>query len=73
VLAAVARHDELVALSGDRQRRERRDRLRADLETEFPGISTIERTDDGVYDVIGDPDDAIALGLTSLLEHGSAG
>jgi DNA-binding NtrC family response regulator len=69
VLAAAVRHDELVALSGDRQRRARRDRLRADLEAEYPGITTITRDEDGTYYVRADPRiEAAALGLGSLLE-----
>ena len=40
---AVQRHEELLALSGDRQRRERREALRAALEAEYPGISQVER------------------------------
>src|SRR6201999_2350492 len=38
VLDGVQRHEELMALTGDRERRERRDALRVALETEYPGI-----------------------------------
>ena len=50
VAAAVERNQELLALSGDRERRERRERLRAALEAEYPGISRIERNPGGHYD-----------------------
>jgi DNA-binding NtrC family response regulator len=63
VLDAVERHQELRAVSGDRQRRQRREALRAALEAEYPGISRVER-DHGVVDVTEDPwADAAALGL----------
>ena len=66
VLEGVARHEELLALSGDRQRRERRDALRAALEAEYPGISTVERNGD-VLEVTADPwGEALALGLAGL-------
>ena len=45
VLDGVQRHHELLALSGDRRRRERRDAMRAELEAEYPGISTPRRGD----------------------------
>jgi DNA-binding NtrC family response regulator len=67
VLAGVRRHDELVALSGDRQRRERREALRAALEQEYPGISVVTRARDGVHEVADDPSaEAAALGLGAL-------
>ena len=66
VLEAAQRHDELLALSGDRQRRERREALRVSLEAEFPGISEVRR-EDGVLVVTADPwGDAFALGLSGL-------
>ena len=66
VLEAAQRHDELLALSGDRQRRERREALRASLEAEYPGISEVRR-EDGVVVVTADPwGDAFALGLSGL-------
>ena len=66
VTDAVHRHAELVALSGDRQRRERREALRSALEAEYPGISTVER-DKGVLVVTADPwTEAKALGLFEL-------
>ncbi len=67
VLAAIARHEELVALSGDRERRQRRAALHADLEAEYPGISQADRGTDGAYVVTEDPwSEAIALGLDGL-------
>ena len=73
VLEAVQRNAELLALSGDRQRRERREALRAALEAEYPGISEVARDGD-VLTVTADPwGDAAALGLVGLdkkLEHG---
>jgi DNA-binding NtrC family response regulator len=66
VLEGVARHEELLALSGDRQRRERREALRSALEAEYPGISTVERDND-VLIVTSDPwAEAAALGLGEL-------
>jgi two-component system, probable response regulator PhcQ len=67
VHAAVARHEELIALSGDRQRRERREALRRALETEYPGISRVERAPGSPYVVPADPwDEAAQLGLVTL-------
>lgn len=64
---AVERHKDLLALSGDRERRERREALRAALEAEYPGISQVSREPDEVYDVPVDPwTEAAALGLTGL-------
>jgi DNA-binding NtrC family response regulator len=66
VLDAAQRHEELLALTGDRERRERRDALRSALEAEFPGISQVQREQD-VFVVTADPwNDAIALGLVGL-------
>lgn len=63
---AVQRHAELTALSGDRQRRERREALRSALEQEYPGISTVERDGD-VLVVTDDPWSAAQeLGLVEL-------
>jgi DNA-binding NtrC family response regulator len=67
VAAAVARNRELLALSGDRQRRERREALRAALEAEYPGISAVDRAGDEPYAIELDPWAAAAeLGLTGL-------
>ena len=67
VLGAVARHHELVALSGDRERRERRDALRAALEGEFPGISQVTRPTGAPHELPADPwTEAAALGLSGL-------
>lgn len=66
VLDAVARHEELVALSGDRQRRERGEALRAALEAEYPGISLVQR-EGQTFVVTDDPwRDAAELGLGEL-------
>jgi DNA-binding NtrC family response regulator len=66
VAEAVQRNAELLALSGDRQRRERREQLRKALEAEYPGISAVERTE-GHYVVTGDPwGEAVSLGLVGL-------
>ena len=63
---AIKRHHELVALSGDRARRERAAAMRADLEAEFPGITTVER-DGEVVVVPADPwSEALTLGLNGL-------
>jgi FixJ family two-component response regulator len=66
VLEGAQRHEELLALSGDRERRERRDALRTALEAEYPGISSVQRDGDVVI-LTADPwRDALALGITGL-------
>lgn len=66
--AGVARHRELVAMSGDRERRERREALRRALEVEHPGISLVERTSGGAYLVTAEPwAEASELGLAGLV------
>jgi DNA-binding NtrC family response regulator len=66
VTDALKRHDELMALSGDRQRRERASALRADLEAEFPGITNVERIGETIV-VTADPwSEALELGLGGL-------
>ena len=76
VHAGVARYRELLAMSGDRQRRERREALRAALEAEYPGISQVTRQGDEVHEVTADPwTEASQLGLAGLppsLESGSS-
>jgi DNA-binding NtrC family response regulator len=68
VNAGVTRNRELLAMSGDRQRRERREALRKALESEYPGISQVERQADRPYLVPEDPwSEAEALGLTGLV------
>jgi DNA-binding NtrC family response regulator len=65
VVEATQRYEELLALSGDRQRRERREALRAALEAEYPGISKVDHG--GVIEVTADPwSEAVALGLPGL-------
>lgn len=67
VHAGVERHRELVAVAGDRARRARRDALRSALEAEHPGISEVDRGDDGVREVPTDPwSEAALLGLVGL-------
>ena len=53
--AGVARNKELLAMSGDRQRRERREALRNALESEYPGISQVARTAGDPHEVTADP------------------
>lgn len=61
---AVERHRELLALSGDRQRRERREALRAALEAEYPGISKVPARERDQLVVTDDPwGEAADLGL----------
>lgn len=67
VHSGVARNKELLAMSGDRQRRERRNALHAALESEYPGISQVSRAPGDVHEVTEDPfTEAAALGLGSL-------
>lgn len=66
VLEGVQRHDELMALSGDRERRERKQQLVAALESEYPGITRVERNNDVVV-VTDDPwSMALELGLHEI-------
>ncbi len=66
VLEGVARHAELLELSGDRQRRERHTALCEALEGEYPGISVVARTGE-VFEVTADPwSEALALGIAGL-------
>ena len=66
VMEAVERHQQLVALSADRQRRARRSALREALEAEYPGISEVPSRD-GPLDVTADPwAEALALGVLGL-------
>ncbi len=64
VMAGVQRNRELVELTGDRQRRERRSALRAALESEYPGIAQVSREPGMPHDVLENPwAEAEALGL----------
>lgn len=66
VLEGVQRHDELMALSGERERRQRRHHLLAALESEYPGITKVERSND-VFVVTDDPWSLAAeLGLQEI-------
>jgi two-component system, probable response regulator PhcQ len=67
VLDAAKRHDELRELSGDRQRRQRREQLLAALEQEYPGITQVHRRTNDVVVVTDDPwTMAAELGLPEL-------
>jgi DNA-binding NtrC family response regulator len=66
VLAGVERNRELLLMSGERQRRERRETLVRELESEYPGISRVKKIDE-TYAVDADPWlEASALGLAAL-------
>ena len=66
VADGVQRNEELLALSGDRERRERREQLRNALEAEYPGISEVQRAGE-TYEACADPwSEALALGLLGL-------
>lgn len=54
VFEGTQRHEELLAMSVDRERRVRRQELMAGLEAEYPGITHVERMND-VYIVPDDP------------------
>ncbi|MBL0218413.1 MAG: response regulator [Myxococcales bacterium] len=73
VQEAIARNKELLAMSGDRERRERREALREALELEFPGISNVTRIEGMVHEVPADPWPEAALlglvGFTKKLEN----
>ncbi len=70
VRSGVQRNRELVEMSGDRQRRVRRDALRNALEAEYPGISQVTRAAGEPYVVPSDPwKDAVELGLVGLSAH----
>jgi DNA-binding NtrC family response regulator len=66
--AALQRHRELVELSGDRERRQRRQRLRAALEGEYPGITLVTRDADGRYAVEDPRRLATELGWTGFAD-----
>jgi len=67
VRSGVERNRELLAMSGDRERRERREALRTALEAEYPGISQVDHRADEVLVVTPDPwSDAAELGLIGL-------
>src|ERR1044071_9587411 len=67
VHAGVARNKELLAMSGDRQRRERRNALHAALEAEYPGISQVSRAPGDIHRVPDDPwTEAESLGLVGF-------
>jgi DNA-binding NtrC family response regulator len=70
VRSGVQRNRELIEMSGDRQRRMRREALRTALEAEYPGISQVTRAVGEPYIVPTDPwADAAELGLTGLAAH----
>lgn len=61
---AVARHFELVASAADRSRSHLREKLTAELEIEYPGITAVVRTADGAYQI--EPGRAALLGDVGL-------
>jgi len=66
VLSGVERNRELLLMSGERQRRERRETLMRELEHEYPGISRVTKVDE-LYAIDADPWlEASALGLAAL-------
>lgn len=67
VHAGIARNKEMLAMSGDRERRERREALHAALEAEYPGISQVTRAPGEVHEVTDDPwADAALIGLVGF-------
>ena len=72
VSSGIDRHKELMEMSGDRERRQRREALREALESEYPGISRVDREPDEPYVVAADPWSEAELlelpGLTASLE-----
>ncbi len=72
VAEGVARNKELLAMSGDRERRERREALRTALEAEYPGISAVSRRAEQPHELPVDPwteaEELGLLGLTPSLE-----
>jgi DNA-binding NtrC family response regulator len=70
VRSGVQRNRELIEMTGDRQRRMRRDAMRNALESEYPGISQVTRAAGEPYVVPTDPwTDAAELGLVGLAAH----
>ena len=66
VLEGVQRHAELLELSGERARRDRRAAMHAGLEAEYPDISRVVLID-GVIEVTDDPwQEAILLGIVGF-------
>jgi DNA-binding NtrC family response regulator len=69
VAAAIQRNEELLALAGDRQRRLRGERLRSELEAEYPGITKVDRPPGGFHELPSDARaDAAELGLGALFQ-----
>jgi DNA-binding NtrC family response regulator len=54
VAAALVRHQELATAARDRDVAARRDHLMTELEAEYPGITRVDRDDDGTYRVAPD-------------------
>ncbi len=68
VTEAVARHQELVSVSSERDRAVRRDRIVAELESEHPHMTSVARESDGTYIVPVTPHSAVAgLGLDAII------
>jgi YesN/AraC family two-component response regulator len=64
---ALARHQELVAMSALAARGSRRDLITNALESEFPGLTHVERSSDGAY-IAREPSQAVLadIGLATL-------
>ncbi len=64
---AIDRHEELVAMSTHAARGSRRELITNALESEFPGLTHVERSSDGAYIASDPPADTLAeIGLASL-------
>jgi DNA-binding NtrC family response regulator len=69
VTGAVARHAELVRVSGDLAIVTRRARIAGELEAQYPDLTQVERCSDGAYEVPPTSREAIAgLGLDVLFD-----
>lgn len=69
VTEAVAKHQELTRSSSELERATRRERLMADLESEHPGLTKIERERDGSYLVpLLDAAQMATVGLSALTD-----
>jgi DNA-binding response OmpR family regulator len=69
VAAAITHHQQIAAVSRERSTVERRRMLLAALETDFPGITTVERDATGAYLISADvPQRPIILGLAAVAE-----
>jgi DNA-binding NtrC family response regulator len=62
VKEAVQRHKELVTTAADRARAQRRDRIASELENEYPHITHVDRTSNGIY-LVPLPSEAAVTGF----------